>query len=328
MTRLAPKILIPLAALVACYDGGVTSPTPEETPTGLVDGLPILGPVPSPSLGPVTSFDGGGVAITDFADATSTLEVGESGTILDVDVRMTLTHSWYGDLTIWVVSPSGTKVVLAQEHTFGDNTSDADFDDQAALAIDAASPTSDRSFQPFESLSAFNNEDQAGTWTLHVFDSYSGDEGTLDSWTLDIEVEGADAPLDSDGDGVADADDAFPDNPLEWSDNDHDGIGDNADPDDDNDGIPDDEDPDPLVPNDPLPSDFENLMIRGRDSGVLDRPLEGGGTFQSAVDACMDTRNHGQFQRCVAELANAWWRSGMISSRERGMITSAAASSG
>jgi len=61
------------------------------------------------------------------------------------------------------------------------------------------------------------------------------------------------------------------------------------------------------------------------------RPIsktEGGGTFQSAVDACMDTRNHGQFQRCVAELANAWWRSGMISSRERGMITSAAASSG
>ena len=34
---------------------------------------------------------------------------------------------------------------------------------------------------------------------------------------------------DSDGDGLADAEDAFPENPLEWSDSDSDGIGDNTD---------------------------------------------------------------------------------------------------
>ncbi len=42
---------------------------------------------------------------------------------------------------------------------------------------------------------------------------------------------------DSDGDGVADAVDAFPDDPYEWNDNDNDGVGNNADPDDDNDGL-------------------------------------------------------------------------------------------
>ncbi|MCP4299542.1 MAG: hypothetical protein GY783_03060, partial [Gammaproteobacteria bacterium] len=42
---------------------------------------------------------------------------------------------------------------------------------------------------------------------------------------------------DSDGDGVPDADDAFPDDPTEWADLDGDGIGDNADPDRDGDGI-------------------------------------------------------------------------------------------
>jgi hypothetical protein len=36
-------------------------------------------------------------------------------------------------------------------------------------------------------------------------------------------------PNDSDGDGVPDTEDAFPDDPLEWNDTDTDGVGDNAD---------------------------------------------------------------------------------------------------
>ncbi len=44
---------------------------------------------------------------------------------------------------------------------------------------------------------------------------------------------------DSDGDGIDDDSDAFPNDPDEWADNDHDGTGDNADTDDDNDGMPD-----------------------------------------------------------------------------------------
>lgn len=54
---------------------------------------------------------------------------------------------------------------------------------------------------------------------------------------------------DTDGDGVPDAQDAFPLNPNETTDTDGDGIGNNADPDDDNDGIPDARDPFPLIPN-------------------------------------------------------------------------------
>jgi RHS repeat-associated protein len=43
--------------------------------------------------------------------------------------------------------------------------------------------------------------------------------------------------IDSDGDGVPDGQDAFPNDPTEWSDLDGDGIGDNSDPDIDGDGI-------------------------------------------------------------------------------------------
>lgn len=44
---------------------------------------------------------------------------------------------------------------------------------------------------------------------------------------------------DSDGDGIPDETDAFPDDPNEWLDTDGDGTGNNADTDDDGDGMPD-----------------------------------------------------------------------------------------
>jgi len=44
---------------------------------------------------------------------------------------------------------------------------------------------------------------------------------------------------DKDGDGIPNSIDAFPDNPNEWYDTDHDGIGNNADKDDDGDGMSD-----------------------------------------------------------------------------------------
>jgi M6 family metalloprotease-like protein len=52
--------------------------------------------------------------------------------------------------------------------------------------------------------------------------------------------------VDSDGDGVADADDAFPNDVSEQIDTDNDGIGNNADSDDDNDGVEDNNDAFPL----------------------------------------------------------------------------------
>jgi subtilisin-like proprotein convertase family protein len=349
MTRLAPIALILVVALVGCYDGSITSPTPEEPPTTAADGLPFFGPIPEPSA---ATFDGGGVAIPDGdpTGVTSVIEVTEVGTVLDVNVRVTITHTWDEDLTVRLESPLGTVVELTSVNGGGGhNYTDTWFDDQATDPITSGVPPFTGTFQPEQLLSAFDGEDQQGSWTLHVIDDYPGDTGVLDSWTLDIEVEGADPP-DSDGDGHADPDDAFPNDPLEWSDSDgdgygdngdafpddpdewvdtdNDGIGNNADTDDDNDGIPDAEDPDPLVPNDPLPSDFDNLMIAGHDSGVLNHPLQGGGTFQSAIDACMEgARNHGQFQKCVNALADAWLEGGMISGREKGMITSTAAHS-
>ncbi len=60
---------------------------------------------------------------------------------------------------------------------------------------------------------------------------------------------------DTDGDGVSDGVDAFPDDPNETSDNDQDGVGDNADPDDDGDDVPDVEDDLPFDPTETTDTD-------------------------------------------------------------------------
>ena len=78
------------------------------------------------------------------------------------------------------------------------------------------------------------------------------------------------ADPDTDGDGVPDADDAFPQDPTETVDTDGDGIGNNADTDDDNDGIADAIELsvglDPLDPNDVTGSPRE-ILWRHATSG-------------------------------------------------------------
>ncbi|MBL1275522.1 MAG: thrombospondin type 3 repeat-containing protein [Ectothiorhodospiraceae bacterium] len=93
--------------------------------------------------------------------------------------------------------------------------------------------------------------------------TFYGTSTTNPAWFVDelefFGVSGSDAisacdeappPLvDSDGDGVPDSNDAFPNDPTESNDSDMDGIGDNADSDNDNDGIPDSSDTNPLEDN-------------------------------------------------------------------------------
>lgn len=72
----------------------------------------------------------------------------------------------------------------------------------------------------------------------------------------------ADAPeprLDSDGDGIPDIEDAFPDDPYEWADSDGDGIGDNAD----------------FAKDDP--TDGKDRSEEGEPNGERDNVAEGGG---------------------------------------------------
>jgi hypothetical protein len=97
-----------------------------------------------------------------------------------------------------------------------------------------------------------------------TYNAYLNDDGTLS-----VTVEAGDGvwwnyklaktTVDTDGDGVADDDDAFPTDPSETVDSDGDGIGNNADTDNDNDGVIDAEDLYPFDPSEAYDSDGDGI---------------------------------------------------------------------
>jgi hypothetical protein len=95
---------------------------------------------------------------------------------------------------------------------------------------------------------------------------------------------------DTDGDGVADDDDAFPLDASETTDTDGDGVGNNADTDDDGDGVADADDAFPLISigdlqdadNDGFPDDCDSVCL---DAGMLADADDDNDGVEDATDA-------------------------------------------
>ena len=118
---------------------------------------------------------------------TSTITVGTSGIISDLNVFVNLTHTFTGDLEIFLTHvDTGTSVQLFDQHGGGgNNITDVTFDDEAGTAISAGTPPfGPGSFMPFASLTAFDGENVFGTWTLRIDDLIGGDSGTLQSFSI------------------------------------------------------------------------------------------------------------------------------------------------
>jgi subtilisin-like proprotein convertase family protein len=125
-------------------------------------------------------------AITDNATTTSQAFVtGLSGTVVDVDVRINLNHTFDADLHIFLVAPDGTRVELTRNRGGNsDNYNNTIFDDEAPVAVAGGyAPFSGR-FQPEGLLSALDGQPANGTWTLEVRDEAGQDVGTLFNWEL------------------------------------------------------------------------------------------------------------------------------------------------
>jgi len=174
---------------------------------------------------PLAIPDGVG-AQTEGAPAVSTLSYGTGLTITDVNVTVTISHTYSDDIRMVLTSPLGTQVELTAQN--GGNAANAYtatiFDDAAATAITAAAAPFTGLFQPENALSVFNGEGSFGDWTLSVYDNWNVDTGSIESWS--IEICGAPLP-DSDGDGVDDGVDNCPTTPNPGQeDADGDGLGD------------------------------------------------------------------------------------------------------
>jgi subtilisin-like proprotein convertase family protein len=136
--------------------------------------------------------------------ATSVINVGTAGTISDLNVVLTGTHSWVGDL-VFNISNGTTNVTFYDQpgvpaSTFGcsgdnlpgvvgdDEGSAGSFENSCLNATPAYVPGG--TYTGNNALSAFDGAAAAGNWTLTVSDLAAGDTGTLDGWCVDITTGG------------------------------------------------------------------------------------------------------------------------------------------
>ena len=120
---------------------------------------------------------------------TSTLAVPATGTILDVNVtNLGITHTWVSDIIVRITSPSGTVVELVNAICNDQDNFSINFDSQSGNAYTSipCPPTGGGTYQPLQSLNAFNGQTANGTWTLTVLDIANQDGGSLTSWGLTI----------------------------------------------------------------------------------------------------------------------------------------------
>lgn len=109
----------------------------------------------------------------------------QSGDI--VSVCLDITHTFDGDLDIYLISPSGTQIELSTDNGgSGDNYTSTCFEMTAATPITAGVAPFTGSFIPEQSLDLFNGQNGNGAWVLRVADDAAGDVGTLNSWSITI----------------------------------------------------------------------------------------------------------------------------------------------
>lgn len=116
---------------------------------------------------------------------TFTVE-GLQAPVTDLNVRLSVRHSWDSDLIFDLTSPSGTTARLAEGVGLWLNDfQDTLLDDDACLSIDwgwapfAGPEHGGRSYRPHQALRVFHGENPTGLWTLTVTDRWLGDSGQL-----------------------------------------------------------------------------------------------------------------------------------------------------
>ena len=118
---------------------------------------------------------------------TTTIDLsGQPGVITDVNVGLSVTTSFAGDLDFSVTSPTGTSVLFSDNIGGSGQFTGTIFDDEAVNTIGGGGTTSpyNGSFLPSNSLSAFDGEVIDGVWTLTATDTFAGTGGTIDAWSL------------------------------------------------------------------------------------------------------------------------------------------------
>lgn len=146
------------------------------------------------------------VPITDNTVVTSDIVAsGLSGSVLDVNVVLDISHTFDADLDVFLIAPDGTRVELFTDVGGGGaNFIGTILDDDAPTSIVSGSAPFTGAFRPEGLLADFNGISPNGTWQLEIGDDAGGDTGTLNTWDLVLSTGETSTTTDSFGESAFD----------------------------------------------------------------------------------------------------------------------------
>jgi subtilisin-like proprotein convertase family protein len=110
-----------------------------------------------------------------------------AGRVIDVNVTVNISHNSDNNLTITLISPTGTHIVLADGvGGSGNHFTNTEFDDSASILIDNGTAPFASTFHPEGLLSVLYGTNPQGVWQLEIKDNTLSTTGTLNSWSLEI----------------------------------------------------------------------------------------------------------------------------------------------
>lgn len=140
------------------------------------------------------------------AGVTSTISIADEATILDVNVVMSMSHSYMGDIRIFLSDGTDRRLILrrpaggAGSGSCSGNDLDGNIaDDEATLSFENNCSDVSPAYNPggayltgdppsTNALAVYNGRSTARNWTLNVQDGGSGGLGTFESWCLQFTV--------------------------------------------------------------------------------------------------------------------------------------------
>ncbi len=116
----------------------------------------------------------------------------------DLDVTVNITHTYIGDIRLFLSGPTGGRIYFNQQFcAFHDsNLYDVTFDDEAEEVFPDGEndgwlgpELTGQSFRPVQHLSVFDSIPAAGDWYLVAQDNCELDVGTIDGFTLTFKID-------------------------------------------------------------------------------------------------------------------------------------------
>lgn len=126
------------------------------------------------------------LAITDGTEINHIINVPDSGLLSEVKVNVDIQHTYIDDLVIKITHPNGvTSSKVWNRNCLNESNVIISFDDFAEN-INCNFTGVGNTYAPSEFLDVFNGLEMNGNWQISITDLATGDDGVLNSWSLDL----------------------------------------------------------------------------------------------------------------------------------------------